>query len=146
MQNWAFKELAFWLALFTAYYGFAAYAGAPAMNNFHGFMFGDYITLWHQHFLPRLPALTNPFILVLIALAVWRLRIRGLVLLSRQIAAIIAAFFLVRVVVLVLGVYPVSVTLPDTLKGLCALVWYMVTIGFTDPAKWQALRERLGAD
>ena len=149
MQDWPFKELLVWVFLTILYYAFAVNMGVRGMDNFHDFMFGDFIDLWHLHFAHRLPSWTNPFALMLAALFLWRFRFFGVIALTRQACAIIAGIFLVRVAVYVSGLYPVDITLSYAATGAGAFVWYMASSYLVDAnlnGRFQALLERLRAD
>ena len=120
-----FKELFVWLLLAIGYYATAANAGVPAMAEFLEFMFADYIELWRQHFAYRVPSWKNPFVLLLAVLFFWRFGILGGVAIIRQICAIVAAIFLVRVVVYFLDLYPVTMSLTYAAIGGAAFLFYV---------------------
>lgn len=144
-KNWAFKDLAIWLAALTLYYAFAVFTGTRGMDNF-AYIFGDFTPILKSLIALALPYWSNPFVLILAALILWRLGWSGIIHLTRLIAAFFAAYFLLRWGIQLLAIYPVSVSGSEVAMGLAALAWYVLSSGAVSLSTFQDLRERLGAD
>lgn len=141
MHVWPFRELLVWIFLATLYYALGVNLGIDGMTRFLDFMFADYIELWHTHFAHRVPSWTNPFVLILIALFLWRFRAYGVIALTRQFAAIIAAIFIVRLVMFTLDLYPVPMSFSYIILGVGSFIWYIASTFWVDQTMRGKLQE-----